>query len=655
MYAPATLPSDRTKHIAYVRKWKGIYFDVSRPASSPGTKYGQDLSDMTLMDHIPRPDNRLRAGVRMEDCALASAKDPPDQFTVVIADGHGSSKAIVEDGWPGAVHAKPIDIRRPEMGSLTVTRYIGGPECAIVAARECMRRLDHPSTVRELRFASKQSIAGVLHEAFAGTQSVVIANIEQGARPSGSATPETPEACRKRCQALFSSPIDGNHFRSLHGPSPLPRGPRVHVEALDKVSIPYEVKDGTRPPYETRVIAYQNENREITIADYGCTLTAIVGMPRADEPSTHHEARIVVANAGDSDAYLFHREYYDNGTQFRYKFTRLTQVHSTDNPDEVQRVLKAGGALTRENTAFRAAYGDHRKTAIMPSRSFGHHQMRLHGVISEPSMRDAVVMRDDVIVVASDGLWQQYGADQDRNSICERMYDIDSVISRLPSHWEPRSVDAYVYCRENMSAAKVCQKLDELQSTLEAVRGNMGRGQIVANELLLSVERGSARRSEKQDNVAIVAIYCRVPELEDATDVTPTPTTTTTTTQTTQPSDHMANAIYINNNSNNHHYTKPFNIGTSNKNNPRVDLTTITGSTNSNGVIPQGTTVSSINRRKSTIGGESIYQYPTTNASFEPRQNQQQDCNSYAHQDSTSQQHLYYQPYQQYQPPTYTT
>lgn len=109
-----------------------------------------------------------------------------------------------------------------------------------------------------------------------------------------------------------------------------------------------------------------------------------------------NEARIICANCGDSRAVMAR-----DG-----QVVALSEDHSTTREDEVARIEAAGGRIVQNS-------GPRVMGVLGMTRAIGDTWLRPYGVIPEP---DVVVLnrtpQDEVIVVASDGLWGSISSEE---------------------------------------------------------------------------------------------------------------------------------------------------------------------------------------------------------------------------------------------------
>ena len=131
---------------------------------------------------------------------------------------------------------------------------------------------------------------------------------------------------------------------------------------------------------------------------------------------------VFVANIGDSDAYLFH---YNKITKCYDDVIKLTITHDGKNLEERNRVLNAVPpnlpvnllkylkpkiSYDKKKNKFYAKQkwpnNKKREFELMLTRSFGHESFwKYFGVLNKPDINYFELNDQDVVVVATDGLW----------------------------------------------------------------------------------------------------------------------------------------------------------------------------------------------------------------------------------------------------------
>ncbi|QBZ80829.1 Serine/threonine phosphatases incomplete domain containing protein [Pandoravirus celtis] len=521
------------------------------PAFDPGTKYLQRMGPLTPAESVvPLPDNdeqqrstsrsgrhqrRRRSGDRHRDSANKGAR-MEDSAVVVprLGPAAGVSLAVVADGH-GSVPMLSRRIDSPDSTEPTV--FVGGPECAALAAASASRYLARVADFVDMGRLTREGIACVLRDAFVFAQRTCAEETARGclvlgadhrhvagarshghvntppslmAHPSAPHTPSslmsssTSTTSRRASSTtaarggapkrlggrLDQSAIDGAYFAKVHGPAgaslPERSDPRALV-VVDKVRVPYRPAgaNGALGP-EGHLVYYVTSSGRRTLAEYGTTLTAVLTTPLLPSDVRHGRAatgwagRAFVAHAGDSDVFLFHRDL--RAPRPRYVPARLTDDHTLSNPDEVARLAPYGVGV--HHPYFVVTTGPESGQMLMPSRSLGHVLMSQHRITAVPSIATALVAPGDVLVAASDGLWASYG---------------------LSGGWQAPTVPpgAPAYTGETLSALRVATVLDGLAETI--ARGAVSPSdvaRILRDDLVRHVTR-------RRDNAAIVVAICR--------------------------------------------------------------------------------------------------------------------------------------------------
>lgn len=461
----------------------------------------------------------------MEDSAVVVPRLGPAAGVslAVVADGHGSVPML----------SRRID----STDSTEPTVFVGGPECAALAAASASRYLARVADFVDMGRLTREGIACVLRDAFVFAQRTCAEETARGclvldadqraptdrrqtlarggrgqtnapsvsvstpasssSSSSSSSLPSSTSrqksgngAPRRLGGRLDRSAIDGAYFAKVHGPAgaglPERADPRALV-VVDKVRVPYRPAgaNGALGP-EGHLVYYVTSSGRRTLAEYGTTLTAVLTTPLLPSDVRHGRAaagwagRVFVAHAGDSDVFLFHRD--PRAARPRHVPARLTDDHTLSNPDEVARLAPYGVGV--HHPYFVVTTGPECGQMLMPSRSLGHVLMSQHRITAVPSIATALAAPGDVVVAASDGLWASYG---------------------LSGGWQAPSVPpgAPPYSGETLSALRVAAVLDGLAEAI--ARGAVGPSdvaRILRDDLVRHVTR-------RRDNAAIVVAICR--------------------------------------------------------------------------------------------------------------------------------------------------
>ena len=115
-------------------------------------------------------------------------------------------------------------------------------------------------------------------------------------------------------------------------------------------------------------------------------------------------ARYFTINIGDSRA-LYARVVSTMKPELKF----LTVEHKVSNPDEAERIKKTGGSVFNGRLAGN----------LLVSRSLGDFDFKKYGLTSSPDIVEHSVGIHDVLVLASDGIWDVIGVEEIEKSIKE--------------------------------------------------------------------------------------------------------------------------------------------------------------------------------------------------------------------------------------------
>ncbi|EFA85967.1 protein phosphatase 2C [Heterostelium album PN500] len=141
------------------------------------------------------------------------------------------------------------------------------------------------------------------------------------------------------------------------------------------------------------------EEARVSDIDNGTTATvAVVGRDR-----------VSIGWVGDSQAVLFRL----CSVSRSYRAHPLTSDHRPESRSEKQRILQSNGRVIHKNSSWRVIPSGEfseaeiakRRLALNMSRALGHHILSRFGVTSEPSLQHSDLRQHDILIVASDGLW----------------------------------------------------------------------------------------------------------------------------------------------------------------------------------------------------------------------------------------------------------
>lgn len=101
-----------------------------------------------------------------------------------------------------------------------------------------------------------------------------------------------------------------------------------------------------------------------------------------------------------------------NKDKSKYEAIRLSNDHKFSE-EEVKRIEQCNGKLIERNGHQKIIPGDmlekdiiKQKLALNMSRSFGHPTLSKYGISPEPDFTTIDLSKDDILVVASDGLFE---------------------------------------------------------------------------------------------------------------------------------------------------------------------------------------------------------------------------------------------------------
>lgn len=419
-----------------------LRWEVSPMLTDVGNKYTQMLHAHTPGYNVFPLDER--EGARMEDNGTINMRLADGAVLLCVADGHGSA-------------------------DMTRARAVGGYETAYMANACVNYWLE-----QRLRAGDgHDAVCAALGDAFAFAQACILEEMARGAVRAEAFRADDPE----RTAELARGRLDGHHFRDLetgrlrdrflNEAAEYTRGGAAKVVAGKLlVELPLRPRRTQRPgppgaepmgpaarAERALVPVYCNRaGKRLSDVDYGATCTACLLLP---------SGRLYVAHVGDSDAYVLRR---GGGG---WAAIKMTKAHTVHNADEVRR-LEAHGMVARDRYFTLDLEAGGRK-ALMPSRSFGHAHLCHFGVSAVPSLSHLDLRPGDVLLLASDGLW-----------------DLDVLDARHP---------LYVGARPTESLGlRVALNLLNRDSTLSA--------SALASAILRAVQTTCGRR----DNLALVAV-----------------------------------------------------------------------------------------------------------------------------------------------------
>lgn len=124
-----------------------------------------------------------------------------------------------------------------------------------------------------------------------------------------------------------------------------------------------------------------------------------------------------MAHVGDSSISLWSRKQRLN--RKRYYARHISVSHRPEVASERERIIKYGGQVIENFVVKHDKQG-----GIALTRTLGDRDMLASGCISDPEITQMKVRKGDVILVASDGLWD------DENT------SLKTVLGQIQEHWK---------------------------------------------------------------------------------------------------------------------------------------------------------------------------------------------------------------------------
>lgn len=165
----------------------------------------------------------------------------------------------------------------------------------------------------------------------------------------------------------------------------------------------------------------RNLEEEDKLCDYGCTLSVLLILP------PHNQTKKIIvlsANVGDTEAYLFRHR-----SSSSLKIIELTTRHTVNNLAEVQRLAKYGTIVSRYPYFHIQPLG----RQLMISRSIGHSVLQHFGILYHPTVSIHSLEKNDVIVFASDGVWDFLNPKSD-SLIVDPKEDVVTISNNIGSY-----------------------------------------------------------------------------------------------------------------------------------------------------------------------------------------------------------------------------
>jgi len=145
------------------------------------------------------------------------------------------------------------------------------------------------------------------------------------------------------------------------------------------------------------------------------------------------------------------------GTNPTLQLAELTNDHVPSREDEKDRVVKEGGVIRNVKGVVRVVAGGdfteeqlkEQRLALNISRSLGHAILSKYGISSEPDVLQTTIQADDILMVASDGLWNELSS---------------SEISSIALECKMAGFSAQKFCAMLLRRAEVVSKLKGVSS-----------------------------------------------------------------------------------------------------------------------------------------------------------------------------------------------
>ncbi len=164
--------------------------------------------------------------------------------------------------------------------------------------------------------------------------------------------------------------------------------------------------------------------------------------------------KIVIANCGDSRGILTYK--------YNEKAVGTTQDHKPNLPEERERIAKAGGFV----------YDGRVNGNLAVSRAIGDRGLKKSGVISTPDTYEGLVCKDNILVLACDGLWDVMTNEE---------------------------VVAFVH--EQFNKEEIQKRVVEYREEVKFLEGNNRRAKLIAESLV-----GKAYEKGSRDNISVLIV-----------------------------------------------------------------------------------------------------------------------------------------------------
>lgn len=380
--------------------------EISRLIKDEGNKYLQEYIDNITPNNVVKIDNDT-IGVRMEDEGKIIKIDE-NKIAIVIADGHGS-----EEMMPGY--------------------YSGGYECADFAVNfaESKLKLLKRRSVHDII----SNITKIMKSLFKMIQKKCLKYMLQGGIETKNENINGKNVCytSKDNNLLwnekdgFTSPIDGIYFEKINNIEIIKSmldtiENQISLESFDHIVFGKAIeicKNINDVPFRIPVYCnYKNEKK--SCLESGTTLTISLILKEMND------YYLFTSHVGDSNVVLYRK--IDN---YNFIKKKLTDDHSVNNKKEVERGKKYGMIPIKRHFAS----VKRQDVGLMPSRAIGHPYLSNFGIIEYPFISGEKLIKGDVVIFASDGLWDLHDEsekeiddiiinsfDLNQNQICNILY-----------------------------------------------------------------------------------------------------------------------------------------------------------------------------------------------------------------------------------------
>lgn len=335
-----------------------------------GNKYVQEYIDGIT------PHNVLKIsdiGIRMEDY-LDIIEINKDMTAIVLADGHGSER-------------------------LFYGYFKGGYECAKLSVDYCIDKFKKLN-----RFTSQyidKSFRDIVRFLFKNVQKECVKHLVNGSiRIKSDENLSFP--CYKTGDNGFVSFIDGDYFDTIKNINRIKNWINILRKyynendilsilqnmVIGKILLTKKDKNGNNFTIPTYINYCKSRKVEI---ESGTTLTTslIIKLPDG-------RYKILTGHVGDSSVILYRKK-----DKNKWLGILLTDDHSVSNIEEIKRGKKCG--MMPSDKWFRSIVDDSK--GLMPSRALGHPYLCKFGIIEDPYVSAEYLEKGDIVIFATDGLW----------------------------------------------------------------------------------------------------------------------------------------------------------------------------------------------------------------------------------------------------------